>query len=460
MSKVRPIPGICLVMIDRSSFKRLSRRIRERFKGPFIRNVTMLATGTAASQAITMMFAPLITRLYGPEAYGLQGVFMSVIGLLTTFAALGYPTAIVLQRNDENARSIAKLSVLVGVVITVLVSLVLAYHGKTLLSIFNAENVADYIFLVPAAMIFSVLGAILSQWWIRKNEFRISAIFGVIATLTISGAKAIVGTINPSAAVLIYTNVIGGMLSTIFSYLGWKYISKSNRGNIFNEPSQTKGIKELAITHLDFPLLRTPQNIINVVSQSLPIFLLTSLFGPASAGQYAIALTVLGLPGSLIAGSVMSVFYPKVTGVIHQGGDAYSLIVKATMMMAIVGVLPFSLVIFAGPVFFEMVFGDEWRTAGLYAQILSAWLFLQFINKPAVAAVPALGIQGGLLIYEIFSTGAKVAALWVGFDMFGSETAALVLFSISGILSYIYLIIWVMMKAKKYNRKCGVIKIV
>ena len=36
-------------------------------KNPFVRNVMIVATGTAVSQAITMAFSPIITRLYGPE---------------------------------------------------------------------------------------------------------------------------------------------------------------------------------------------------------------------------------------------------------------------------------------------------------------------------------------------------------------------------------------------------------
>ncbi len=70
---------------------------------PFVRNVVTVASGSAASQAIVMAFSPLITRLYGPEAFGLQGVFTSVAGLLIVVAAMGYPTAIVLPRHDADA---------------------------------------------------------------------------------------------------------------------------------------------------------------------------------------------------------------------------------------------------------------------------------------------------------------------------------------------------------------------
>ena len=52
----------------------------------FIRNVVVVASGAAGAQIITMLFMPLITRLYGAEAFGLLGVFTAVLTVLTLAA--------------------------------------------------------------------------------------------------------------------------------------------------------------------------------------------------------------------------------------------------------------------------------------------------------------------------------------------------------------------------------------
>lgn len=57
-----------------------------------------MASGTAMAQVISMLLAPIITRLYGPEAYGMMGTFMAIIGIFTPIAALTYPIAIVLPK--------------------------------------------------------------------------------------------------------------------------------------------------------------------------------------------------------------------------------------------------------------------------------------------------------------------------------------------------------------------------
>jgi IS5 family transposase len=71
--------------------------------------VAVVASGTAGAQAITMGFSPVITRLYGPEAFGLLGVFMAMVQVLVPAAALTYPIAIVLPKEDRDARVLARL---------------------------------------------------------------------------------------------------------------------------------------------------------------------------------------------------------------------------------------------------------------------------------------------------------------------------------------------------------------
>jgi O-antigen/teichoic acid export membrane protein len=177
--------------------------------------------------------------------------------------------------------------------------------------------------------------------------------------------------------------------------------------------------------------------------------MLAIFFGPAAVGFYALANMVLGIPSNLIGASVMQVFYPKANEVHLRGESLHDLIIKTTLGMAAIGFLPFLLVIFFGPYLFELVFGSGWGIAGLYAQWLSAWLFLGYLNKPAVAAIPVLGIQKGLLIYELLSTGTKVIAITFGYYFFNSAVVAVALFALCGIVAYICLIIWVIFAAKK-----------
>lgn len=42
---------------------------------PFVKNVVVLTTGRISGQLLTILFSPIITRIYGPYAYGIMGSF-------------------------------------------------------------------------------------------------------------------------------------------------------------------------------------------------------------------------------------------------------------------------------------------------------------------------------------------------------------------------------------------------
>src|SRR5690625_1999128 len=98
--------------------------IKRLLNNSFARNVALVATVTAGAQAITMAFSPIITRLYAPEACGLLGTFTATLAILTPIAALTYPIDVVLPKKDDDARSIAKLSLLLALTISLTVGIV------------------------------------------------------------------------------------------------------------------------------------------------------------------------------------------------------------------------------------------------------------------------------------------------------------------------------------------------
>ena len=414
---------------------------------PFVRHVATVFTGTAAAQAVTIAFAPWLTRVYGPEVFGLQGVFLSIVGLLAVVAALGYPMAIVLPTRDADAAVLARLSLAVGAATTTLVTIVLAVGGDHL----RAEALREFLWLLPVAMATSVIAAVLGQWLVRVRSYGLAARFGVVTAVLVNAGKAGLGALQPTALVLIGTHVTATLVGTLLT--GWAY---RRSGRPFVDMAHATPWRELAHRHADFAFYRTPQNLINALSQSLPVLLLAANFGSAAAGQYAITMAVLAMPVLLVGQSVQAVFYPRISEAIQRGEDGRTMIARTTGAMAAVGVWPFVVVLVAGPTLFAIAFGPEWRTAGVYAQWLAPWMFLQYLNAPAVAAIPALRLQRGLLVYELFSTGAKVLALWAGYAMFADDVIAVALFGAAGALAYVWLIAWVIRRSGPVRRTAAV----
>lgn len=431
-------------------------KLKQLTESKLVRNIAIVATGTAGAQAIGMAFSPVITRLYGPEAFGLLGTFMAILAILTPVAALTYPVAIVLPRSDADAKGLAKLSGGLAVGMACLIALIFLIAGDRLVDLLGLQAIAIFLLLIPLAMMFSAFQQILQQWLIREKKFRITAKAAVIQALILCTIQAGIGLFYPVSAVLIVLATISNGLYAALLWLGIKNQIKINlitQQTVIEKESALSfsGIGALAKRYQDFPIYRAPQDIINAFSQGLPILMLASFFGPAAAGFYTLAKAVMGAPSTLIGKSVGDVFYPRITKAAQDKENLFQLILKATLALTAIGFAPFTLVVAFGPWLFSLIFGAEWITAGEYARWLALFFLFNFINKPSVAAVPVLGIQKGLFLYEVFSTAAKTLGFFVGLYWFDSAIWAVALFSVIGVFAYITMILWVLWRSLRWN---------
>ncbi len=424
-------------------------KLKQLTKSKFIRNVAIVATGTAGAQVITMAFAPIITRMYGPEAFGLLGTFIAILAIATPIAALTYPIAIVLPKSDQDALGIVKLSVFLAFAMAAILAIIISIFGDSLVASLSLEGIAGFLLFIPVAMIFSAFHQILQQWLIRKKQFKITARAAVIQSISLNVAKVGMGFFQPVASVLIILATVGSALHALLLWLGLRKQPSTLTSKMDNE--QPSNLKDLALKHKDFPLFRAPQVAINALSQSLPVLMLASFFGPAAAGFYTLGKTVMGIPTTLIGKSVGDVFYPRITEAVHNKENLFHLLLKSTLALATVGFIPFATVVVFGPWLFSFVFGAEWFIAGEYARWMALWLYVAFLNRPSVAAIATLSMQDIFLVYEMLSVLLRVIALYIGFVFFSDDIIAIVLFSIAGVLLNFSLVFYTLIKSRKVN---------
>lgn len=424
----------------------LKKQLQKIWQNRLIKSVLVVASGTAGAQAIGMAFVPFITRTYGPEVYGTLGAFIALTGVLTTLAALAYPVAIVLPKSDSKAKALVKLSLLIAATISLLVFITLWLAGDWILPKVGAASLMGFMFFIPLVMFFSACQDISQQWLIRKKAFRGIANISIAHSIINYGSQALAGLYAPLAGVLIGIHSFSiAVRSLLTGFVGRKLINKEDADKV--------PLKQVAYEYRDFPMYRAPQVVLNAASQSLPVLMLATFFGPAAAGFYTLTRTVLGLPSSLLATSVQNVFYPYFNEAVSEKKNAFYLLLRATIGLVIVGIWPFLIVIFLGPYLFGLLFGSEWVIAGEYAQWLSLWLFFNLINRPTISAIPILSMQKWFLKYEIFSLITRVASLFLGYLVFRSEISTIIIYSIASSLVSVMLLLKVLLTCQEKEKK-------
>lgn len=410
----------------------------------FVRNVAAVATGIAAAQAISLAFMPVLTRLYGPEAFGALAAFTAVVNIITPLATLGYANAIVMPETEEGATAVARLSLVCAAVVAPLALLSVFIFQAKLAAWTGLEATPGFLYLIPVSLLLGALLSVANQTAIREGLFKARAGSYVASNFVTNVGKLAGGLLAPSGLLLIVISMVGSALN--YSML----LARVPRRGAFEVRRWfgVAGIRDAAREQRDFALYRMPQSVINSASLGLPVILLTTLFGAAAAGQYSITTLILGAPIMLLGQSVMEVFFPRVTIAVRESPEtAAALLTRATIGMALLSIVPFGVIAVWGNEIFPFVFGNQWEKAGELSRWVAIWMASVLATRPAVAAMPVLRQQRTLLVYEVFITAARVMAIVLAARL-GDDLTAVAAFSCVNVVGYLLLLGLVMRRAE------------
>lgn len=411
-----------------------SARLRDLKDQPFIRNASVAVGGAATAQFITIAFSPLITRLYGPEAFGAVGVFTATVLIIASFADLMYGTAIVLPPSEAEARSLLKLSAVVCLVISLISLFGFGIYRQEIADAVGFSAAPELLFFAPLMILLSGLCQPLHHWLYRQGKFNEISRINIVEALANNASKVLFGFVSATTPVLLVLGVASKLLQTILLWLRARPTLLRGHSDTpsLEAAAPPATLRSVAYRYRDFPFFRAPQKWLRDLSFSIPSLMFASLLGPAAVGFYLLSTRVIHLPNTVIAEAAGPVFLARIAKATHQAQSLRPILLRGSIGLAAIGLFPFGLVALVGPSLFAVVFGAEWAIAGEYARWLSLSSYLTFIAVPTLSAVPLMGLQGHLLAYELVTAAIRAGALAFGALYFGSDVVAIALFSMVG----------------------------
>src|SRR5699024_7627289 len=79
----------------------------------------------------------------------------------------------------------------------------------------------------------------------------------------------------------------------------------------------------------------------------------------------------------------------------------------------VIALIPFSIVMIWGGPIFSFIFGEQWHTAGQYAQWIALWLLFSLSARPVIATIPVVSMQGWFLTLETIFTILIIAGFLI-----------------------------------------------
>lgn len=136
-----------------------------------------------------------------------------------------------------------------------------------------------------------------------------------------------------------------------------------------------------------FAFYTAPSEILNRLAYYLPTVIIEKYFGADIAGQYSLTLRVCFSPISLITGAIGQVFQATLAKIQRENQRCESILTKKfTFTMICIAFLISAGFYFVLPKLVIFIFGDEWRQACEFIQLLAPMFGLMCVITPLTSA--------------------------------------------------------------------------
>lgn len=364
-------------------------------KSEFSRNVLTLMTGTTIAQAIPIAISPILTRIYSPQDFGIFALFLAIVGFFSVVSSARYEQALLVPREDEDAINIFALGFLINIFISIFLFLVVAIFHEEITNLFNNKEIGIWLWFAPLTVFFTGLFNLLTYWNNRKKHYANITKATIIKSIILALSQVAIGSIKSGAAGL----VGGQILSSIFSNMRLAKALLNNKKLL--KAISKESIINQAKKYTDFPKFQAPHAMLNNLSSSLPTFLFSTFFSIGIVGFYSLATRIVFAPLGILSNASAKVYNQRVSELYNNHEDAFSFTVRFLKSLAKKIILPLVVIGLFAPVIFAFVFGEEWREAGVYTQILIPWMTLNLLAS-TISFIPSLvGMQKKAFVLSV-----------------------------------------------------------
>ena len=422
----------------------IPQRLRTLLQGQFVRNVGVLAGGTAFSQLVGLLALPFLTRIYTPEDFTVLATYASILALLTAIACLRFEIAIPVPKDQEGAINLLTLSVISVIGITFLTSLTVFFLSDWINQLTN-HRIAGYLWLLPLGVFFSGLYNALQYWMTREKAFQLVSKTRMIQA--VSGAAAQLGL--GYAGITPFGLLLGQLLNTgagIFGLL--KYFLKEYKTLIFKV--NLIELKKTFKRYDRFPKYSTWEALTNSAGIQIPVLIIATFVMGAEAGFLMLAMRLLSAPMSLIGSSVAQVYLAEAAEKYHQG-ELKSFTNKTIFMLAKVGFIPLFLIGVTAPFIIPFVFGEEWQRTGILISWMVPWFFMQFITSPVSMSLHITNNQRVAMLLQMLGLVFRGGIVWITVNYFTEWVGEV--YAISGLFFYLIYLLMVLMIISKISHE-------
>ena len=391
--------------------------------------------GTVLSQIVGVLGSLYLAKLYGTTAYGIFGVFISVVSIFSIINTLQLEKNIITSKTISKSANWYNFLILITPIISVILIVILF-----ILSEYNILTSIN-----QSLLIWFLVGTIgVSYFIINESLFIFRKRFKLL-----SNTKVFLTLANVTFQVLLYSKykihgliygyVISQLLIVFFFY---------TKNVKFIKPFNTSLIKSDLKANNTIIKYLLPGTTINAFAIHLMPILLLAFFDEKQAGVYFFTTKLLTAPLFLISSSVSQVYFQKTTELLQNKKSELlkmtQKIVRSNLLLMFVILLIINSI---GMYLLEMYLGASWKNLRLFTLVLSFLILARTSFNPISSLIIVLNKNHVSLVFNTYLFLTNLIAIYIGY-INSDIIIAIVILSIFGGIGYLAMLFYFLKKLK------------
>jgi O-antigen/teichoic acid export membrane protein len=396
--------------------------------------------GSGASQALLLLSAPILTRLYTPKDFGLLAVYIAIVTFLSTIVFFRYELAITLSRSVTTTLAIIKLCLILGSIVSIIIWGGLYSLNDNIFMLLSGSDYKLSLWLIPVAACALSLMSLCRFWIVKAGRFDIMAVSRGSVTLILITVQLVGGLLKVGAIGLIVGHLIANLLtaSALFGLVFKKYICALRSIRPCN-------VKKVAVRYINFPKYIVISDGLLTLGIQAPPIVIASVFSVSSAGLFALAYRCALAPVSLVAESCGKVFLSRSLA-LKADERLPKFVMMSYLVLNRIAIIPLLLIGLISDNIVILIFGLDWSESGLYITLLIPSIAAIFIFVPVMTLFTALERQKMELRFQTLILTFRMIGLSTGVAM-GDIYSTILLYSLFTCFGFVVTGCWIMMQS-------------
>ena len=394
-------------------------------KKDILKKIGLLVSSNGISLIFPVLFAPILSRIYSAEEFGIYAMFTTVVGLAALISSFRYDFLLyryVLNKYIIKSYYIALIIVFCFFIIISIISIIL----------FFTNTIMIWYLLIPVSVFLS--GFIQLNLTLANvfEKYKLISFVSVLRSISINILMLLFGLISSNFKFLIICFILTQLLQSLFLLISLNKLKKSI--NI----SYTEFVFFIKkhFNELKHSVLST---LTNSLSIQLPILYMKNYFSYNDVGNYFQSDRLVTIPVKIVSRSLSTVYIKEVSKIKDDKNKVSILTLDFIKKMVLVGVIPFSVLFVFGKELFLFLLGPDWSSAGIFIVILSPYVYINFLVIPLINLFEIYSLQKKLLGFNTSLLVFRALALAFG-AYYDSLILGIIIFSAASILNYVLML--------------------